>query len=127
MKVIMPVRENNGLESRVTGHPRMSPYFAAAEIKGDDLVSADIIDNPYREESHEGHHHEGNHEGVNRFFKFLVDLKPDALISYNVGPGAFYRLKEIGIKMYLPNGHTVKENIDALKAGTLKEISEPSE
>ncbi len=29
--------------------------------------------------------------------------------------------------MYMPKGHTVKENIDALKAGVLTEIREPSE
>ncbi|MEM0097365.1 MAG: NifB/NifX family molybdenum-iron cluster-binding protein [Conexivisphaerales archaeon] len=126
MKVIMPVMENHGIESRVTGHPRMAPYFAVAKINGDDPGTVDIIENPYKEENHHAfHHHEGNHEGANQFFKFLTDLEPDVLISYNIGPGAFYRFREIGVKMYLPKGHTVKENIDALKADTLTEISEP--
>lgn len=92
------------------------------------MMSANITENPYREEnSHADHNHEENQEGINQFFQFLVGLKPDALISYNVGSGVFFRLKELGIKMYIPKGHTVKENIDALKAGVLTEIREPSE
>lgn len=33
----MPVRENNGLESKVTGHPRRSQYFMVAEVNGNDV------------------------------------------------------------------------------------------
>lgn len=121
----MPLKENNGLESRVTGHPRMAPYFAVAEIDGTKQISFNIIENPYKgEEHHEEHHHAG---GGTQFFRFLESLMPNAFISYNVGEGAFYRFREMGVKMYMPKGHTVKENVDAFNAGELKELSGPSD
>lgn len=70
----MPLKENNGLESRVTGHPRMAPYFAVAAIDGTKQVSFNIIENPYKgEEHHEEHHHAG---GGTQFFRFLESLMP---------------------------------------------------
>jgi predicted Fe-Mo cluster-binding NifX family protein len=123
MRIVMPLKENNGLESRVTGHPRMAPYFAVAEIDGTKQVSLNIIENPYKGQ----HHEEQHHEGGTQFFRFLEGLMPDAFISYNVGEGAFYRFKEMGVKMYAPKGHTVKENVDAFNAGELKELAGPSD
>ena len=123
----MPVKENNGFQSRVTGHPKRSPYFAVVEIENSAVKSLNIFENPYREENHHEGNHEGHHRGMNQFFKFLMELKPDAIISYTIGPGAFYNFKALGIKMYAPKGHTVKENVDALIAGNLDEMKEPYE
>ncbi|MGC8661767.1 MAG: NifB/NifX family molybdenum-iron cluster-binding protein [Nitrososphaeria archaeon] len=124
MRIVMPLKENNGPESRVTGHPRMAPYFAVAEIDGAKQMSLNIIENPYKgEEHHEEHHHQGG----TQFFRFLEGLMPDAFISYNVGEGAFFRFKEMGVKMYMPKGHTVKENVQAFTAGELKELAGPSD
>jgi len=124
MKIVMPLRENNGPESKVTGHPRMAPYFAVVEIDGTRQVSLNIIENPYKGEEHR---HEEHHQGGTQFFRFLEGLVPDAFISYNVGEGAFFRFREMGVKMYMPKGHTVKENIDAFIAGELKELAGPSD
>ncbi|BBE42225.1 NifB/NifX family molybdenum-iron cluster-binding protein [Conexivisphaera calida] len=60
------------------------------------------------------------------FFRFLSSLRPDALIAYTIGSGAFYNAREMGIKIYKPK-RTVGESVKALLAGELEEIREPSE
>lgn len=121
----MPLKENNGLESRVTGHPRMAPYFAVAAIDGTKQVSFNIIENPYKgEEHHEEHHHAG---GGTQFFRFLESLMP--MLSFHTMWGKAHSTgsRKWGVKMYMPKGHTVKENVDAFNAGELKELSGPSD
>jgi len=50
------------------------------------------------------------------------DVGADAVISGGFGPNAFNTLKEAGIKMYPASGGTVKELVEALKKGDLKEM-----
>ena len=51
--------------------------------------------------------------------KTVVDLEADALIAANVGPKAFAVLKEAGVDVFVGAKGTVKDAVEAFKAGTL--------
>jgi len=130
MRIFVPLRENNGLNSRVTGHPGRAPFYAVVEVDGDKIVSYQIYENQHakgenEEHEHRGHHEHGGHGGA--FLRIIFDQKPDAFITYIMGPGAFNVLKQMGIKIYLPKGHTLLESVEGLIRGELKEMREPIE
>ncbi len=146
VRIVVPSKEDNGLDSRVTAHPRMAPYLIVVDVDDSgNVVSVKAIPNPYAGEEHEharGHGHLGRGEGMRHdehgyaygighgggagFFRFLSSLRPDAIIAYTIGPGAFYNAREMGIKVYRPR-RTVGESVRALLAGELEEIREPNE
>ncbi len=158
MRIVALSKEDNGLESRVTAHPRMAPYLIVVDVDDSgNVVSVRAVPNPYAgdERGHEhvhGHEHPGRgggegaeHQehgagygrGLGRgggggrgggagFFRFLSSLRPDAIIAYTIGSGAFYNAREMGIKIYRPR-RTVGESVRALLAGELEEMREPSE
>ena len=127
MRVFVTLKDNNGLSSRVTGHPGRAPFYAVVEVEGDKIVSYQIYENKHAAEVGEGHgHHEhGGHGGP--FLRMVLELKPDAFITYTMGPGAYSALKQMGVKIYLPKGHTLQESVEALIKGELKEMKEPVE
>ena len=131
MRVIAPSKEDDGLDSRVTGHPRMAPYIIVVDVDGSGNVSSvRAVPNPYAGDEHGHEHGHGEehhgHGGGAGFFRFLSSLRPDAIVTYTLGPGAFYNMREMGIRIYRPR-RTVGESVRALLAGELEEMAEPSE
>ncbi|MGC9117124.1 MAG: NifB/NifX family molybdenum-iron cluster-binding protein [Conexivisphaera sp.] len=138
MRVIAPSKEDRGLDSRVTAHPRMAPYLIVVDVDDSgNVVSVMAIPNPYAgDERGHGHEHERSgrgegHRGHGRgggagFFRFLSSLRPDAIVAHTVGPGMFHSAREMGVRIYRPR-RTVGESVRALLAGELEEVVEPSE
>ncbi|HID87764.1 MAG TPA: dinitrogenase iron-molybdenum cofactor biosynthesis protein [Anaerolineae bacterium] len=58
--------------------------------------------------------------------QFVVNQGAQAVITGNVGPNAFNVLASAGVQMYLTPGGTVREAVEALKAGQLQSLSAPS-
>ena len=50
----------------------------------------------------------------------------EAIITGNIGPNAFERLKEMGIPVYVARGITVKEALEKIARGELQPVSEPT-
>ncbi len=127
---MVPSKEDRGLDSKITSHPRMAPYLVVVDVdEGGNVASVRSIPNPYAGDER-GHHHEGHGHvhGVGMgFARFLGSLRPDAIITYTVGSGAFRRLSEQGVRIYRPKGHTVGEAVRALLAGELREMEGPTE
>ncbi len=55
--------------------------------------------------------------------QFVVEQGADALVTGNVGPNAFDVLRSADVPVYLLEGGTVREAIDAYKEGELSETS----
>ena len=55
--------------------------------------------------------------------QFLADRKVDAVITGNVGPNAERALQGAGIKVYTMTSGTVREAVEAYKAGKLSAVS----
>jgi len=58
--------------------------------------------------------------------QFLVSKGVKAVCAGNVGPNAYEALRPSGIKVYSIDSGTVKEVLEAFKAGQLKPISDPN-
>ncbi|KPK75880.1 MAG: dinitrogenase iron-molybdenum cofactor biosynthesis protein [Phycisphaerae bacterium SM23_30] len=54
----------------------------------------------------------------------IAKLGAEAVITGNVGPNAFKTLYSAGVKMFLAENTTVREAIDAFKAGKLEEVDQ---
>jgi len=54
--------------------------------------------------------------------QFCSDIGADAVISGSFGPNAFNTLKEAGIRMYTASGRKIRDLVEALKKGELKEM-----
>lgn len=122
----MLTRDASGADSRVTGHPGMAPYYTIVEVQDGRIASIRHIKNEMAEKELEEHRaggHEHGHGHRNSFFmKVMEEERPDAVITYTIGPGAAFVLGSMGIKAYYPKGHTVKENVEALLRGELQAI-----
>ncbi len=46
MKIVVPIKNNNGLESILSDHFGHSPYYAVVEIFNDRIESVKIVENP---------------------------------------------------------------------------------
>jgi len=58
--------------------------------------------------------------------RLVMDKKPEAVITGNVGPNASSVLTNAGIKVYLFTGGTVGQAVKAYKNGELKESEGPT-
>lgn len=55
--------------------------------------------------------------------QFVADQGVKAVITGNVGPNAWGVLSSAGVAVHLVSGGTVREAVEAVKAGTLKPVS----
>ncbi len=56
----------------------------------------------------------------------ILAMGIDAVITGNIGPGAFEILHQNGIPVYIVRNKTVEEAVEALKAGTLNPADQPT-
>jgi predicted Fe-Mo cluster-binding NifX family protein len=113
-RIMMPVEDEKGLESKVAHHFGMAPYFAIVELDENQKTPKVKIE-PNRSEhmgGAPGHSHES----------FLA-LKPDVVVAYSMGPGALNTFLGAGISVLEATAITVKGNIESFKEGKLKELS----
>ena len=118
VRIVAPSKEDRGLESRVTAHPRRAPYIIVVDVDDSgNISSVRTIPNPYAGD-------EGEHGGGGAgFSQFLSSLKPDAMVTY-VPPESrgFRETRDMGLKVYKPR-RTVGESVKALLAGELEEVA----
>jgi predicted Fe-Mo cluster-binding NifX family protein len=58
--------------------------------------------------------------------QFLANKDVEAVVTGNVGPNAAMALEAAGMKVYRMGSGTVKDALDAFRAGTLEAISGPT-
>jgi predicted Fe-Mo cluster-binding NifX family protein len=112
-RIMMPVEDNSGLEAKVAHHFGMAPYFAMVELDDNQKNPKVIIELNKSE-------HMGGAPGHSH--KSFLALKPDTVIAYSMGPGAFNTFQNAGITVLKATEDTVKENTEAFKQGKLREL-----
>ncbi|WP_174448481.1 NifB/NifX family molybdenum-iron cluster-binding protein [Conexivisphaera calida] len=66
MRIVALSKEDNGLDSRVTAHPRMAPYLIVVDVDDSgNIVSVRAVPNPYAGDERE-HEHVHGHEHLGR-------------------------------------------------------------
>lgn len=117
----VPVIRTRG-EYYLSPHFGRAPFFAFIEVKGDKYRVLEVVEN-----THLRHEH-GRGRGV---IDLMLARGVNAVIALGIGYGAFYKLRDSGVKVYyLPLiGDTVPLNkaIEMLVNKQLVEAVEPRE
>lgn len=113
MKVIMPVKNDNGWEAELNSRFGRTPFFAVVNMDKDEL---EFINNTAQNAP--------SGAGVEAA-QIVADQKADLMFAPNVGPRAFSGLEKLNMKIYLANG-SIKNAVKAYKNDELEELSEPT-
>lgn len=105
MRVLIPVEENKGLQSPISDEFGEAPFFL--------VVDGDRV---------EGYRNDEVITGRGHRWEEILKLKPDVVVTREIGRPAFYAFKAKGVKIYLAEGATVAEALDKLRRGELREF-----
>ena len=117
--VAMPVLRADA-NSKLSPHFGRAPYFSIARIKNGEVVEIKFVRNTHA--GMHGHHAHGHHGDHSDLFTNLIENKVNAVVAVHMGYRALADLLRIGIKVYLGVMGTVKENLEKLIKGELKEV-----
>jgi predicted Fe-Mo cluster-binding NifX family protein len=111
MQICIPVLEDQGLDSRVSGHFGSAPGFMIVDTESG---ACRVI----------GNHNEHHAHGMCQPLAALAGELVDGIIVGGIGMGALMKLQAAGITVYRAAHPTVAETIAAFKNGTLQPVGE---
>ncbi len=110
MKICIPVKENNGLESIPYNHFGSAPFFLVVDTETNDVTAINNGDL--------------NHEhGKCQPIKAIGGADIDVVLVLGIGAGAINKLNSMGVKVFKANSTSLKENIDLFNDNKLIEFS----
>ena len=110
MKICIPTTGNKGLDESVYDHFGSAPYFTIVDT---DANSVEVLENINQHHGHGQCHPMSSLSGR--------DIK--AVVCNSLGRRAVEMLNDDGIKVYLARGKTVKDVVEQIKSGELREIA----
>lgn len=113
MRICIPVEENNGLDSRVCAHFGSAPFFLIVDSETEDKEA--IVN--------DGAHHA---HGMCQPLALLEGKNIDGVVVGGIGRGALFKLQAGNVGVYLSEYSTVRETLDAHRAGSLRPVSPES-
>lgn len=116
-RVVVPSEDQKGLDARLAQHFGRAPYYTVVDLDENGKVSSvKTIPNI------------GEHfGGVGEAHGHLLELKPNAIIAYGMGPRGLISFQNAGIAVLKANANTVSEVITAYKEDKLQELTEGCE
>jgi cation diffusion facilitator family transporter len=117
ISAIIPVKEINGLDSRVHGHFGRAPYFIILRLDGENIEIEDFYINEFLKEK--------KHIGL-KVIRKVIGYKLDLLFTSNIGEISFYMLKDNFVDIYrIEEGQTVQQVLDKYRVGSLEKVVSP--
>lgn len=113
--IAIPVDDDQGLAARMSEQFSKAPYFLFTVVDGSATIHSTVKRNPAA-----GLEKKAGMTAA----RFLIDEGTTALVSRNVGDGAYYALKGNQVPSYLFSGDTAGEALQAFSAGTLRKKQE---
>jgi cation diffusion facilitator family transporter len=118
VSAIVPVKNIDGLDSKVHGHFGRSPYYVILRLTNGDLEIEDFYNNEFLNET--------KHIGI-KVIKAVIKHKLDLLFTSRIGELSFYMLKDNFVDIYKINEDlTVKEVIEKYHGNQLEQIVTPT-
>ena len=118
ISAIIPVKNINGLDSKVHGHFGRAPYFVILEINGDNIEIEDFYYNEFLGEK--------KHIGV-KVIKAVVRYKLDLLFTSEIGEISFHMLKDNFVDIYrVEEDLSVREITEKYREGQIKPLTTPT-
>jgi predicted Fe-Mo cluster-binding NifX family protein len=113
-RIVIPAEDGNGLDARLSEHFGRAPYFIVVELNEDgSILNVQAVSN-------ESEHFGGSGRPPDR----LLQLKPNAVITYGMGPRALSIFQEAKVAVLKANADTVKEVVEAHRQDRLEELTE---
>ena len=114
MRIVIPVLAEGDLNTQLSGHFGRAPYFAVVDIDEDGSVS------DQKTIANTSEHFGGVGHPPDR----ILQLKPDALITYGMGPRALSIFQNARVAVLSTNANTVREVVAAYNNDELEELTE---
>jgi predicted Fe-Mo cluster-binding NifX family protein len=113
-RVVIPAVDESGMNSQLAEHFGRAPYFAIVDLNESSEVSnVKTIPNV------------GEHAGgTGQTHDHILELKPNAIIVYGMGPRGLSGFQNAGVAVLRANANTVKEVIAAYIDDKLQELTE---
>lgn len=113
-RIVVPVLDERGLNAKLSEHFGRAPYFAVIDIDENGHISnQQTVPNT---SEHFG--------GAGRPPDRILQFKPDALITYGMGPRALGIFQAARVAVLRANASTVRDVITAYNQDELEELTE---
>jgi len=114
VRIVIPTLDENDLDAQLSGHFGRAPYFTVVDLGEDGSVAGQrtIVN----DSEHFG--------GVGLPPDRILQLKPNALITYGMGHKALSIFQEAKVAVLRTNASTVREVIIAYNNNELDELTE---
>ena len=112
-RVVIPAEDGNGLNARLSEHFGRAPYFIIVELEDGNISNVQVVPN---ESEHFG--------GFGRPPDRILQFRPNAVITYGMGPRALSIFQEVRIAVLKANADTVKDVVEAYRQDKLEELTE---
>jgi predicted Fe-Mo cluster-binding NifX family protein len=114
VRIVIPVVSESGLDSRISEHFGRTPFFAVVDLdeKGQ-VIEQKTVPNA-------GEHFGGG----GRRAGFILDLKPNAIITYGMGPRGLSIYQSERVAVLRANSAIVKNVIAAYNKEELEELTQ---
>jgi len=118
VSVIIPVKDINGLDSKVHGHFGRAPYFIILHLSNSHVDIEDFYYNEFLKEK--------KHIGV-KVIKTVIKYKLDLLFTSQIGEISFHMLKDNFVDICkAEEGISVKETLEKYRNNQLEQITAPT-
>ena len=111
-RIVIPVEDNAGINSKVAQHFGQAPYFALVEIDGAKIAKVEIEKNTSTHMGGTGDPHGG-----------ILSLRPSVIVACEMGPGAKNCFQDAGVQVLQAIGITVNEIIGNYISGNLAPLT----
>ena len=114
MRIVIPVVDESGLETQIAEHFGRTPFFAVIDLdENGQITEQKTIPNA------------GEHlGGGGRRASFILNLKPNVIIAYGMGPRGLSIYQSERVAVLKANSPTVKDVIMAYNEDKLEELTE---
>ena len=113
-KIVVPTIGREGLNDDLAQHFGRAPYFTAVDLDDNgEVTNVKTVPNAGEHAGGMGHAHDN-----------ILDLQPNVIIVYGMGPRGLNTFQGSGITVLRANADTVKEVIEAYKDGKLQALTE---
>jgi len=114
VRIVVPVVDKTGLDAQLSEHFGRAPYFTVIELdENRSVVSQRTVPNT-------SEHFGGTGRPPDRILQF----KPDALITYGMGPRALNIFQSANVAVLQANANTVRDVVSAYSNDKLEELTE---
>ena len=114
VRIVIPTLDESGLDAQLSEHFGRAPYFAVVDLDEDGRVT------DQRTITNDSEHFGGVGLPPDR----ILQLKPNALITYGMGPKALTIFQNAKVAVLRTNANTVKEVVAAYNKNELEELTE---